>query len=293
MDLKTLGTFMKLIESGTYSIAAKELFISQPTVTTRIQALEEELGVKLIRRSGQGYRPTEEGDVLAGYAGRILQIHEECKRAVSRIGMTKKGTLRIGTTALGTYILPDISKKFQEYFPESKLFFSISNMNEALDNLKNGSVDAVLTPLSLDAEKSEEFLYVKVCDDALVLVASTENPISRNQNVLIDDLRKERFILREEGSNTRQIFEDWLYQNHFDLRNVIEMQQPEAIRRAVAKNAGISLLSLLSLSPEDPSVKVLDLEGLPILREFYVVSYKKQPYDPMISAFSEFVKEML
>ena len=293
MDFKELETFIKLIEYGTYSLTAKSLFISQPTVTTRIQALEDELGVTLLKRSGKGYRPTEAGNVLAGYAGRMLQIQDECQKTLSRMGDNKAMTLRVVTTALGTYILPDVSKKFKEHYPETKLFFSINNTSEALDSLKNESVDAVLAPLSLDTEKSNEFNFINVGHDTLVLVASAGNPISRLKKVHIQDLRQERFIVRENGSKTRKIFKEWLDRNCFDTHNIVEIGQSETIRRAVSKNAGISLLSTLSFQQDDNSIKVLDVEGFPVVREFYIIAHSKGEYKPLISAFSVFVKEFM
>ncbi|EGO64221.1 LysR family transcriptional regulator [Acetonema longum] len=292
MDFKELETFMKLLACGTYSLTAKELFISQPTVTTRIQALENELGVVLLKRSGKGYCPTEAGNVLAGYAEKILQMQDECLKTFSRMGL-KSGVLRIGATALGTYILPDVTRKFKERYPDTKLFFAISNTSEALDSLKNGLVDVLVVPFSAGDEKKDEFHFIHVGHDSLVLVTSTENPIAKLKKVRIHDLRQERFIVREQGSYTRRIFEKWLHKNGFDSCNIAEIEQSEAIYRAVAQNAGISLLSTLSLRFRDPSIKALDAEGFPVLRQVYVVTRSNQKYDPLVSAFSIFVEEFM
>lgn len=292
MDFKELNTFMELIENGTCSKTAKMLYVSQPTITTRIQSLENEFGVKLLKRNGKGYQPTEAGCVLAGYAGRILQLQSECVKALNRMGGLKSETLRIGATALGTYILPDIAKKFKEYYPGVRLFFSISNTSEALDCLKDGSVDAVMVPFTPNAEE-DNFHFINVGHDALVLAAGAGNPICRMRKVHIDNLRRELFIVREQGSATRKIFDEWLLKNGIETSNTIEMEQSEAIRRAVAKNTGVSMLSTFSLQTDDASIKIIETEGFPILRQFNIITHNIQKNDFIINTFAKFAKESM
>lgn len=292
MDFKELNTFMQLIENGTCSKTAKMLYVSQPTITTRIQSLENELGIKLLKRNGKGYQPTEAGSILAGYAGRMLQLQRECIKALNRMGGPKSETLRIGATAVGTYILPDIAKKFKEYYSGVRLFFSISNTSEALACLKDGSVDAVMVPFTPKAEE-DNLHFINVGHDALVLVASANNPVFRIRKVHIDNLRKENFIVREQGSATRKVFDEWLLKNGIDTSNVIEMGQSEAIRRAVAKNAGISMLSTFSLQPDDTSIKIIEMEGLPILREFNIITHSIPKDDLLIKVLAKFAKESM
>ena len=293
MDFKELETFLKLIECSSYSQTAKALFISQPTVTTRMKSLEEELDVTLLRRSDRGYFPTEEGSILAGYAGRILQLQNECLSSLDRMKNLKTDTLRIGATALGTYILPDITEHFKETYPETNLFFSITNTAKALNNLKSEQVDAVLAPLSLNTQKNEQFHYIHVGYDTLVLAASTQNPLSRHGKVHLSDLCKERFIVREKGSSTRTIFEEWMQRNELFDCSIAEIGQLEAIRRAVAKNIGISLLSTLVFQPEDNSIKALPVKGFPIFREFFIITRKETPHNSLIENFSVFIKDFL
>jgi len=292
MDFKELDTFMKLIEFGTYSRTAEMLYISQPTVTVRMKSLENELGVKLLKKSGKGYRPTESGKLLVGYAERLLMIHDECIKAVSRSSEKNSRSLRIGATALGTYIIPDITMKFKKHHPDTKLFFSISNTSEAMDSLKEGIVDAVMAPFSI-GDNHDDLHSIKIGHDALVLVASSSNPLSQLGKIPINRLKKESFIVREKGSNTRKMFDDWMIQNGLDSCSIAEIGQPEAIRRSVAKNAGISMLSTLSLQEWDSSISILNVEGFPKYRDFNIITHTIDKNEPTINTFSKYAEMFL
>ncbi|TGE37157.1 LysR family transcriptional regulator [Desulfosporosinus fructosivorans] len=292
MDFKELATFMNIIESGSYSKTAKLLYISQPTATARIKSLEDDLGIKLLKRSGKGYQATEAGAVLAVYAGRLLQIQAECQEALSQIRGVYANTLRIDTTAIGTYLLPGITAKFKKNDSQTKLFFAISNTNEAIDSLLDGSVDVVLASFTPDND-NEDLCFTIVGYDTLVLVSSIDNPITQLKKVRVQDLKNENFIVREQGSNTRKIFYDWLHENGLDAGNSTEIGQPEAIYRAVAQNVGISMLSTFSLRPEDTTIKCLDLEGFPITRQINVITKKNHKKSYLISTFTKLVKEYM
>lgn len=293
MDFKEIMTFMNLIKTGSYSNTAKALYISQPTATAQIKALESELGIKLLKRTVKGYLPTEAGTVFAVYAGRILQIQDECFGALSQISGLRTGTIRIGTTAIGTYVVPSITAKFKKSNPQTKLFFSISNTEEAIDSLKNGLVDVVLAAYTPDTDDSD--LYFKVVGyDKLVLISSAENPISKLRNIQIKDLNNENFIVREHGSNTRKIFNEWLHKNELDAHgNITEIGQTEAIYRAVTQNIGISMISTFSLRPKDENVKILDFADFPFTRQINVITRKNHKNSIPINEFIKSVEEYM
>lgn len=293
MDFKELVTFMNLIKTGSYSNTAKALYISQPTATARIKVLESELGIKLLKRTGKGYLPTEAGTVFAVYAGRMLQIHDECLGALSQIGGLQTSTIRIGTTAIGTYILPSITAKFKKSSPQTKLFFSISNTEEAIDSLKNELVDVVLAAYTPDTDNNDLY-FNTVGHDTLVLISSAQNPISKLKNIKIQDLNKENFIVRENGSNTRKIFYEWIHKHELDVHgNITEIGQAEAIYRAVAQNIGISMVSTFSLRPKDESIKILDLADLPFTRQINIITRKNHKNSMPIKVFIKSVEEYM
>lgn len=288
MEFRGLETFLMLAECGSFAEAARRLFISQPTVTTRIQALEEELGVPLFRRDVKGCSPTAAGLVLERHARRILQARQECLEEFQDVRQRRTGSFRVGATALGTYILPEAARHWESQCPDQKLFFSISNTGKVLKELEHGQVDAALVPL-WEREPGSQFALWPVGQDALVLVCGAGNSLAACSQVRPEDLRGQRFLLREQGSQTRTLFEQWLRDHGLDLRDAAEVGQSEGIRRTVSQNAGISLLSLRSLVG-DHSVTPLPVEGFPILREYCVVCLRSQRERREVRIFADLVR---
>ena len=290
MELRGLETFLMLAECGSFAETARRLFISQPTVTTRIHALEAELEVTLFRRDVKGCSLTAAGLVLERHARRILQARKECLAELKSVRQRKTGNFRVGATALGTYILPEVARHWEEQCPEQKLFFSISNTGKVLEELEHGQVDAALVPMG-ERDGKQPFTSWCVGQDALVLVCGADNPLASRSQVRPEDLRGQRFLLREEGSQTRSLFEQWLRAHDLDLRDAAEVGQSEGIRRTVAQNAGISLLSLRSLTG-DANVKPLPMEGFPILREYCVVTLQNRRESRETRIFADLVQKL-
>lgn len=127
MDFKQLEAFQAVLDKGSYSEAAKHLYVSQPTISVRLKALQEELGVVLFRQNGRKVRATLAGRILAHYAADMLKLQKDALQAIHDTKDMKRTTIRISTTSTGTYILPRIAKGFQEAFPGTRLSLSISN----------------------------------------------------------------------------------------------------------------------------------------------------------------------
>ena len=291
MDFRELETYLKVAERGSFSGAARELFVSQPTVTARVQALEAELGAPLLRREGKGCRPTAAGEVLERYARQLLNLRQDCLDELHALRRTASAPFRIGATALGAYILPELAKRWEEQYPDKKLFFSVSNTGKVLEELRRGELDAALAPLP-EGDVRGQFVLWPVGQDALMLVCGADNPLARKSRLRPEDLRGQRFLMREKGSRTREIFETWLRDQGLEGSDAAELGQSETIRRAVAQNVGISLLSTLSLQPGDSSVCPLKMEGFPILREYSVITLPGKDQPAQAENFARLVREL-
>lgn len=247
VDFKQLEAFQLVLHKGSLSNAAKDLFVSQPTITARLKTLQEELGVKLLKRNGRNVQATLAGKVFANYVSDILKLQEDAVQTIHcSEGVTQKN-IHISTTSTGTYILPLITKGFQKSFPGTRLSLSISNLDSVITQLLEGKSD--LGIIASPVKKSNLYSEV-VGHDSVVFVAGKAHPLINHPHIMAENLMEECFIIREQGSDTRKRFENWCRQQNFFPKEYLEIDQQEAIRLAVANNLGMSVMSKFILQSE-------------------------------------------
>lgn len=293
MDFKQLETFQKVIEKGSYSDAAKALFVSQPTISTRLQALQDELDVLLLVNNGRKVELTFSGSVFLDYVNEIMQLKDDALKTISKTKGLSFNNLHISTTSIGTYIIPHISTAFQKSHPGVRLSLSFSNATSAIKQLFEKNTDIVVSPATL---KNNKLISTVVGHDSLVLVASTNHPLAKsNDSIDIKELKRHQFIIREEGSDTRKHFQTWCETNNFHPIDLIEMDQSEAIKIAVSNNLGLALMSKFIIENDSKSdhFKILNVKGLPIHRPIQVFMLADQEKNQLRQSFIRFLRERL
>jgi DNA-binding transcriptional LysR family regulator len=290
MNIKYLKTFITLVDCGTYSITAQKLQISQPTVTTHIQVLETEFNNKLIQKKQNRYVPTNSGTIFLEYAEKIVALYQECHAILDPQVQIKKASIRIGTTAIDTYLLAIINRNFNFQFPGIQSFFSITNTEEAFESLRSGSVDIILSPSSPKYLTSSSFYSTFVGTEKLYLVANENNPLIKQQNLSLSAFKSEKFILRELGSDTGNLLASWLKNNHLGINKTIRMRQYDNIKKALAENMGISILPEVFFNGKTTSIKPLNVEGFPIIRNFYTTTLRSNASNEIFKIFLQTVK---
>lgn len=292
MDFKQFEAFEALIKHQTCSKAAKSLFISQPTVTVRIKQLEQKLGVPLFKRAGRRFIPTVEGNIFSHYVQEILKLQTESFKIINERKGLASGSIKIGATSFGTYFLPVVAKKFHDSFHGMKLSFSISNTTTILNDLFEKKIDLALVSSAMEKKGSYS---VKIRSDFVFLVAAAENPLAGKGEIALKDLQAEQFIIREKGSDTRRLFDEWCGNNNLYPDNCIEMSQPEAICRAIRTNLGLSFMSdfVLQSDPRYNNFKRLNVPGLPIPRPIRLLMLEKEKESIIKQTCARFIKNYL
>ncbi|GLY12897.1 LysR family transcriptional regulator [Pseudobacillus badius] len=293
MDFKQLETFQKVVEKKNYSDAAKALFVSQPTISTRLQSLQNELDVQLLSNNGRKVELTFAGSVFLEYVNEIMELKEEALKTIDKTKGASFNSLHISTTSIGTYIIPHISTAFQKSHPGVRLSLSFSNATAAIKQLFEKSTDLVVSPATL---KNNKIISNVVGHDSLVLVASTNHPLSKSNDIIgFKELKKHQFIIREEGSDTRNHFKTWCEINNFHPRDLIEMDRSEAIKIAVSNNLGLALMSKFIIENDSRPVqfKILNVEGLPIHRPIQVLMLADQENNQLKQSFIRFLRDQL
>jgi DNA-binding transcriptional LysR family regulator len=209
-------------------------------VSHHVRQLESAVDAVLIDRSGGRARATAEGEVLAEYARRFIVLGEEAITAVRQVQGLGRGHLQLGgTTTVGSYLLPHLLGRFQQLHPDIECGLYVGNVEQLTARLLSGEVGLGVfaghpSTTQLDVEQ--------VLVDLAVIVAAPDHPLA-NRHVAAQELRTQRFILREQGSGTRSLQSEVL--SEWQLHDIasMEMWGTETVKQAVRAGLGIALLS--------------------------------------------------
>lgn len=274
MDMKRLEFFCRVVELKSFTRAAEQLRLTQPTVSEGVRLLEESLGDTLLDRLGREVLPTPAGKLLYRYARRILQLRDEACRAVAELREGPAGLLTLGASTIpGAYLLPQLIEKFTAAHPDSEISLQIAGSGQILQGLAQERLELAL----VGGMSSERGLEWHSCfGDELTLIVPPDHAWSERNQVDPLELMDEPMLVRELGSGTRTTLEEHLRRHDLDparLHVVAEMGSNEAVKQGVRGGLGIAVISRLSVSDEvDRGVLVaLPLAGDTLRRPFYLV----------------------
>jgi DNA-binding transcriptional LysR family regulator len=288
MDLHRLEIFCKLIELQSFTKSAEALLLSQPTVSEHIRTLEEMVGEKLVDRLGREILPTPAGQILYRYAHKMLHIREEAIQALAAYKGDISGRLIIGASTIpGTYILPRIVGSFKASYPSCQLIVRIASTGNIVDSLLKGDFEIGLVGSKW---KDRRLNFSEIFRDELVLVIYPEHPWSDRQEVAMEEIYGEPFILREKGSGTQMVVWQILEAHGFDFAKmsvVAEMASTEAVRQSVKARLGIAIISRYAVEDdlEHGSLVAVPLQGIQFSRPFYLTQRLNRQLSPLSLTF--------
>jgi DNA-binding transcriptional LysR family regulator len=293
MDLWRLHIFCKVVELKSFSKAASSVYLSQPTVSSHIKDLEDHFECKLIDRLGREVAPTKAGQLLYGYAAKMITLKENAERALAEFQGRVRGHLTIGgSTIPGGYILPPLLGQFKQAYPEVTVTLIERDTAGIIEDTLEGRVE-----LGIVGAKAREVQLVqeKVMDDEMCLIVPKGHEWAVAGHVRLEELIKEPFIMREPGSGTRKSIEQVLDRSgHWfgHLNIVAEMGSTEAVRQAIKARMGVSILSERAVDDEltAGSLKKIGIKGMSFQRAFYLILHKHRTQSPLCHAFVKFLK---
>ncbi len=277
MDIK-LKIFCTVAETKSFTKTSQIVHLSQPAVSLQIQSLEEFFETKLFDKTGKQVNLTAAGKILYEHAIHIMGHYNEVLKEISKLTGMMKGAVALGaSTTLGNYILPYIITDFKRIHPKIKIKMRIGNTERIEDLMQSGFVDFGIVEgrTSRSNTKSE-----KVISDQLTLIVHPKHPLTRKRIVSVLDLTREPFILREQGSGTRQQIEKFLNQHGLkiqDLHVALVMGSTESIKASVEAGTGIAILSKWAVRKEveDGRLKTVKLREGGIPRDLSLIYSKK------------------
>lgn len=294
MEMRKLEAFCRVIELKSFTGAAKEMLLSQPTISEHVRYLEGQLGQKLLERQARDITPTPAGGVLYDYARKILQTRDEAIQAVRQYGGKLMGTVTIGCSTIpGTYILPSLIGLFHKQYKDIKTALCIGSSRIIAEDVLHGKLEFGV----VGARWNEAgLLWTPLFSDELTVIMHPEHKWAVKRELSLAELLEEPFILRERESGTRKVVAQILTKNGLkeqDLQSVAEIGSTAAVKEAVKAGIGVAILSKRAAVDEIQCGRLAGvvIQGQPLKRPFYLVQRKKKELSPVAAVFLDFLKE--
>lgn len=258
MDNNEFKTFIKVAKLGSFSLAAEELFISQPAVSKRIASLESHMNAKLFDRIGHQVSLTEHGQSLLPRAEKILLEIEDIKRSIRNIGNQIDGNLIIGASHhIGLRRLPPVLKNFSRKYPQVNLDIRFVDSEQAHDEVLHGEIE--LGIVTLPQHIHAQLKPIKIWDDHLHIVVARDHPLSRKNHVELEDLSAFKAILPSKATFTRSIIEETFQKKNIPITIAMNTNYIETIRMMVSIGMGWSALPETMIEKDLTILKIQNL----------------------------------
>jgi DNA-binding transcriptional LysR family regulator len=291
LKIEWLRSFLAVTDLASFTRAAKTLHLSQPAVSTHIRELEANLETRLFERVGNTIRLTKSGERVARESRRILEDVRELQLAAADSEGAVQGVFRIGaSTTPGNYLLPERLAEFERRYPRARAEITIGNSGKIVDLLGVNEVDLGVVGLEPDPR---EFVSRPFARDEIVVFSSSKHRLARKRKVPMSELAHERFLLREQESATRQVFERWR-SGHRVEPEVMVLGCPETVKRAAAAGLGVGILSRHAIEWEVREGRLAELEvpAFPIQRWLYVVHHRSKHLSRGLQALLKILGEL-
>ncbi len=285
MTLRKLEIFYCVAEKLNMTTVSKEMHISQPAISQMIKEMEEELEVRLFNRLGKRLYLTDEGELFKTYSRRMLNLYQEFEEVLEEKKDFKKGKLKLGASStIGIYVMPKLIQEFIKEFPEIDISLKIGNTEDIANMILKNDIDFAFVEAEVDMNeiKSEE-----IWKDELILITNPKHRWGDLSEIDESELKNEKFILREEGSGTRKVFEAAMKNNHIKYRESFTLGNTEAIKEIIMTGLGISCLSKLTVKKEldEGKLRGYRIKKFEINREFNLIHHKDKHFSSLMKEF--------
>jgi len=293
VSVHQLRLLTAVMERGGFTRAAEALGLSQPAISHQLKALTEAIGTPVVEVIGRRVRLTQAGDLLYEHAKRILAEFEAAGSALDDLRGLHRGRLSVaGDTTVGIYVLPDLLGAFRQAHPSVEVRLAVDNRQGVYRRLVAGEVDFVVSGRRW-VDPSIALLVRPFLANELIAVTAVGHALAGRQHVTLAELAAEPFIVREPGSGTRETAEEALRAAGLSIRPVMELASNGAIKRAVAQDLGVSILSryATALELQIGHLAEIPVEGFPLRRQWHLVYARDKRLGPVDEAFLRFVDD--
>jgi DNA-binding transcriptional LysR family regulator len=288
--LRQLDTFLEVARHLSISRTAETLHVTQPAVSMQMRQLEEAVGLSLFEQCGRGIRLTDAGQDFHQYAVAAVAQLKQMEDAMAERRGLKKGRVELAIVSTAKYFVPMLLVRFRKKFPAVEVVLKIHNRENIMLMLARNEVDMVIMGRAPD---SIDCIATIFATNPMGVISAPEHPLSRRRGAPLSILKDQDFVVRENGSGTRQLMERVFSENGLNPPIVMEMPSNETVKQAVMAGMGLSFLSLRTIRHELASghLVLLDLQGLPIERHWHVTHLTSKRLSPGASALKTFLIE--
>ena len=290
VTFRQLRVFAEVARQASVTRAAETLHLTPPAVSMQVREIEQQVGLPLFDRSARRLQLTAAGEHFVLYARRLLATLKEADDAMARLRRIESGVLTIGMVSSAKYFLPQLLAAFHGDHPAVEVRLRLGGREQLAQLMADNAIDLAVMgrpPKDFPA-RAEPFAM-----HPHVLVTAPGHPFTRMARVPAAELAPEPFIVREPESGTRSALQEYLDEHRLAPSFVMEMASNEAIKQAVMAGLGVSLLSLHTIGLEwnQGLIAVPEVEGLPLMRRWHVVSRAGRPLSPAAEAMRVFILE--
>lgn len=291
ITFRQLRVFVEVAQQGSVTRAAEALHLTPPAVSMQIKEIESQVGLLLFDREGRRLSLSTAGEYFLVHARRLLAALADADNAMARFKRLERGRLTIGMVSTAKYFVPQLLARFAEDHQGVELKLNVSqNREQLVALLQAGDVDLAVMgrPPKEVATRSEAFAA-----HPMVFVGPPGHPLLRLGRPPVAALATYPFIVREQGSGTRNAMQQFFAEHRFMPSITMEISSNETIKQAVAAGMGLSFLSLHTIGLEVRSglLKVLDIDGTPVMRTWNIVHLQSRTLSPLAEAFRYFLIE--
>jgi len=289
MNLNQLKIFYLAAKKRNLSMAAAELFITQPAVTKGIQRLQEYYDMKFIDHIGKKLVLTDAGEVLYEIAEKIFELESKAEESIRDFQERKRGRIRIlSSESFGDYYLPRIIIPFSKAYPLVRITMNILPTEQVIENTATLNNDLGFISYPVEHKK---LLVREVLEDQLVIITSPDHPLTCQPVLAPRDLEGQRLIMHETGSAPRKTFENYIRKNDLAVNVHLELSSNRAIKRAVEDGIGIALISRKVANEEILKKRLIaiPLSDPSMTRKFYMVHHKDKYLSESLQNFIDMV----
>jgi len=285
LNFNQIRVFYHVAKNQSFTIAAQDLFITQPAVTAQVKAFEDYCSLKLFKKRGRGIYLTDEGTMLYNSVRQIFEYEKEIENVIDDMRTLKRGVLRLGTTkAYARYLMPFLMSHFHRIYPQIKIFLDEGtslDMNSSLLNLKNEVAIIAM------AQDHPDICFTPFSQEELVLIMAVNHPFVQRNEVSLEEIAREPIIMKQTGSGTRTIIDQLFIQNGCAPNILMETGNTELIKDLVQKGEGLSFLVRPSVSIElmENKLATVPLSGQKMFLKVSIAYLKNQVLSNSARAF--------
>lgn len=268
--LHQLKVFEAVARHKSFTRAAEELFLTQPTVSMQVKQLTKAVGLPLFDQVGKRIYLTQAGEELVKTCREVFENLDQFEMTIADLKGLKQGRLRLAVVTTAKYFVPRLLGPFCKRYPGIDVSLQVTNHEHLLSRISDNLDDLYVMSQPPD---SLEVTHQCVLENPLVVIAPSNHPLAEERNISLERLASEPFIMREPGSGTRKAVQNLFDQYKLVPKVQLDLGSNEAIKQAIAGGLGVSVLSLHTLALEGPTshLTVLDVEHFPIERYWYAV----------------------